>query len=137
VNWISPQSVPEPLPAYSAGAARSGLVEMLERGHQGVKLGPDEIRTIALWIDLGIPYCGDYAEANAWTDSDRQWYEYNRKKRARAEAVLNRRARFQEVATSAATLREAAPSQGKVPGIAKPYWGRVTCAAGSSSGATP
>lgn len=81
VNWISPQSVPEMLPPYSAGAARSGLIELLEKGHEGAKLTAGEIRTLALWIDLGIPYCGDYTEANAWSPSEHQWYEYNVKKR--------------------------------------------------------
>lgn len=83
VNWISPQSVPEMLPPYSAGAARSGLIPLLQAGHGDVRLTADEIRTIALWIDLGIPYCGDYTEAAAWSPADRQWYEYNLKKRAR------------------------------------------------------
>jgi hypothetical protein len=85
VNWISPQSVPEMLPPYSAGAARSGLIEMLQNGHEGVTLSHKELATLALWIDLGVPYCGDYAEANAWSAADRQWYEYNQKKRARGE----------------------------------------------------
>lgn len=86
VNWISPQSVPEMLPPYSAGAARSGLIEMLQKDHEGMRLEPDELKTLALWIDLGIPYCGDYAEANAWSPKDRQWYDYNLKKRQRGEA---------------------------------------------------
>lgn len=85
VNWISPQSVPEMLPPYSAGAARSGLVELLERGHEGVRLTRQEIGTLALWIDLAVPYCGDYAEANAWSPEEHAWYEYNLKKRALGE----------------------------------------------------
>ena len=40
VNWISAQSVPELLPPYSAGAARSELLTLLDQGHQGVKLVP-------------------------------------------------------------------------------------------------
>ena len=42
VNWIGAQSVPEPLPPYSAGAARSGLLTLLDQGHQGVKLSREE-----------------------------------------------------------------------------------------------
>jgi hypothetical protein len=87
VNWISPQSVPEQLPPYSAGAARSGLIELLQKGHEEVGLTNDEIRTLALWIDLGVPYCGDYAEANAWSPAERQWYEYNQQKRALGQAL--------------------------------------------------
>lgn len=87
VNWISPQSVPEQLPPYSAGAVRSGLIELLQKGHEAVRLTEDEIRTLALWIDLGVPYCGDYAEANAWSPAERQWYEYNQQKRALGQAL--------------------------------------------------
>jgi len=28
-----------------------------------VKLSPEELDTIACWVDLLVPYCGDYTEA--------------------------------------------------------------------------
>jgi len=62
-NWISPQSPPTMLPPYHAGAARSPLIRMLAEGHYGVRLSPDELRTIAAWIDLLVPFAGDYTEA--------------------------------------------------------------------------
>ncbi len=62
VSWISPQSVPSMLPPYHAGACRSPLLSMLDRGHNGVKLSAAERRKIALWIDLLVPYCASYTE---------------------------------------------------------------------------
>jgi hypothetical protein len=87
VNWISPQSAPPMLPPYSAGAARSRLLRLLEEGHQGVRLGREELDKIACWIDLLVPYCGDYREANAWTDAERERYDYFLAKRARMDAA--------------------------------------------------
>jgi len=62
-NWINPQSPPTMLPPYHAGAARSKLIAMLEAGHNGVTLTPRELARFALWIDLLVPYVGDYTEA--------------------------------------------------------------------------
>ena len=59
--------MPEPLPPYFAGAARSELLTLLEKGHKGVKLSREELDKIACWMDLLVPYCGNYREANAWT----------------------------------------------------------------------
>jgi len=86
VNWISSQSAPEPLPPYSAGAARSELLPLLEAGHQGVRLARDELDKIACWIDLLVPFCGDYAEANAWTmDELQKFTHFQLKRRQMAE----------------------------------------------------
>ncbi len=83
VNWVDAQSVPSMLPPYTAGAARSGLLALLRDGHGGVRLTEDELRTLACWIDLAVPYCGDYAEANAWTPEERALYERYLAKRHR------------------------------------------------------
>lgn len=82
VNWISSQSVPEPLPPYSAGSARSSLPRMLREGHQGVRLDHAEMEAICCWIDLLVPFCGDYREANAWSTEETQKYENFASKRA-------------------------------------------------------
>lgn len=87
VNWISSQSVPEPQPPYSAGATRSELMPLLEAGHQGVKLTRAELERFACWIDLLVPYCGDYLEANAWTEEELEKYQHFATKRQRMEAV--------------------------------------------------
>jgi hypothetical protein len=87
VKWISAQSVPELLPPYSAGAARSQLLTLLEHGHQGVKLSREELDKIACWIDLLVPYCGDYREANAWTEDEMKKHERYAEKRRQMEEV--------------------------------------------------
>jgi hypothetical protein len=87
VNWIGAQSVPEALPAYFAGAARSELMTLLEKGHQGVKLSREELEKIACWIDLLVPYCGDYREANAWTEEEMKKHERYAEKRRQEEEV--------------------------------------------------
>lgn len=86
VNWIGAQSVPELLPPHFAGSARSQLFTMLEEGHQGVRLSREELDKIACWIDLLVPYCGDYREANAWTEQEAGKYERYADKRKKMEA---------------------------------------------------
>ncbi len=87
VNWISAQSAPPMLPPYSAGAAKSRLIDLLRKGHEGVKLSQEELDKIACWIDLLVPYCGDYYEANAWTDEEKAKYDHFLAKRQRMEAM--------------------------------------------------
>jgi len=74
------------LPPYSAGSARSVLMRLLAEGHQGVRLSREDLDKIACWIDLLVPYCGDYREAHAWTSEERARYDYFLAKRARMEA---------------------------------------------------
>ncbi len=81
-NWVSPQSVPSQLPPYSTGAAKSRLIEMLEAGHEDVTLSPTDLAELACWIDLAVPFAGDYTEAmpdeqaaqyTFYLDKRRQW----------------------------------------------------------------
>ncbi len=85
VNWVSAQSVPTLLPPYSAGAGSSKLMTMLEEGHGGVKLSKEESDKLACWIDLAVPYCGDYTEANIWTEEEVRRYEHFLAKRRMLE----------------------------------------------------
>ena len=63
-NWINIQSAPPMLPPYHAGASQSRLIRMLEDGsHYGVRLSQPELDRFIVWIDLLVPYCGDYTEA--------------------------------------------------------------------------
>ena len=87
VNWLNVQSIPPMLPAYHAGSAKSRLMTMLREGHNKVRLSPEELDKIACWIDLLVPYCGNYMEANAWSDGDRQKYRHFQKKRDDMEAL--------------------------------------------------
>jgi hypothetical protein len=90
VNWIGSQSVPTLLPPYASGACRSELFPLLAAGHYGVKLSVEELDKLACWIDLFVPYCGDYLEANTWSVEDRQKYEGFLAKRKRMEELERR-----------------------------------------------
>jgi hypothetical protein len=87
VNWISAQSVPSMLPPYHAGAATSRLMTMLEEGHHDVRLSREELEKMACWIDLLVPFCGDYTEAHAWSDDELQRYHHYLEKRRGMEAI--------------------------------------------------
>ena len=90
VNWIDCMSGPAMLPPYHRGAARSRLVAMLEKRHNDVSLSREERDKIACWIDLLVPYCGDYREANAWTPADRREYDRYEQRRMEMEAEERR-----------------------------------------------
>ena len=76
INWLGMQSVPTLQPPYVRGAAKSEIMDMLRNGHGDVKLTREELDKIAAWIDLYVPYCGDYYEANLWSDDDKAFYKY-------------------------------------------------------------
>jgi hypothetical protein len=86
VNWIDSMSEPTMLPPYHRGSATSELMTLLETGHEGVQLSRDELDRIACWIDLLVPYCGDYREANAWSPAEVAFYEKYVAKRRRFES---------------------------------------------------
>jgi hypothetical protein len=87
VTWISSQSAPPMLPPNAAGAGRSKLLAILDKGHEGVIMTREEMDKLAAWIDLGVPFCGDYVEANAWTDEEKAKYARFAAKRRRLEAI--------------------------------------------------
>lgn len=84
VNWINALSEPTRLAPYSAGAATSNLIKRLQKGHGGTNVSGEEIRTVAMWLDLLVPYVGDYREANNWTDEEKAFYDYYDEKREKA-----------------------------------------------------
>ncbi len=87
VTWVHAQSAPPMLRPYATGAARSRLLALLEQGHEGVALPKEALDKLACWIDLGVPFCGDYTEANAWTPEERERYRHFLEKRARMETI--------------------------------------------------
>jgi hypothetical protein len=87
VSWISSQSVPAPLPPASAGSIKSGLFELLEDGHYDVRLSREEYEKLACWIDLLVPFCADYTEANIWTPEEMKKYLHFDKKRKRMDEL--------------------------------------------------
>ena len=66
------------------------MFPLLEAGHGGVKLTREELDKLACWIDLFVPFCGDYAEANVWTDEEAQKYRRYFAKRKRMEEIEQR-----------------------------------------------
>jgi hypothetical protein len=87
VNWLNVQSIPPMLPPYFAGSAKSELMTLLREKHFDVNLSRAELETVACWIDLLVPYCGDYMEANAWSESDKAKYTYFQEKREAMEKL--------------------------------------------------
>jgi len=87
VNWLNAQSIPPMLPPYFKGSAKSKLMTMLKAGHNNTKLSTEELDKIACWIDLLVPYCGDYMEANAWGEKGEAKYRHFQKKRDDMEAI--------------------------------------------------
>jgi hypothetical protein len=85
VNWISSASVPTLIPPYSAGSNKSKLMELLDKGHEKVALTREELEKLAAWIDLGVPFCGDYIEANTWNPGEVAKYQRYSDKRKRLE----------------------------------------------------
>jgi hypothetical protein len=75
---------------YSAGSATSDLMTLLEEGHKGVSLNREETEKLACWIDLVVPYCGDYFEANAWMPFERARYDSFFAKRKKMAAIEDR-----------------------------------------------
>jgi len=86
VRWIGSQSVPGMLPPYYSGSTKSPLMDILEKGHYGVVLVREELEKIACWIDLFVPFCGDYEEANLWSQDEAKKYRHYLEKRRRLEA---------------------------------------------------
>ena len=81
IHWTGAQSVPDLLPPYFAGAARSQLLVVLDAGHHSVRLDREEMEKLACWIDLMVPFCGEYTEANAWSADEKAAYDRFREKR--------------------------------------------------------
>jgi hypothetical protein len=52
------------LPPREFDASTSQLVQLLRKGHQGVKLNAEEWDRLITWIDLNVPYYGDWQEVH-------------------------------------------------------------------------
>jgi hypothetical protein len=109
VNWTSPQSGPPMRAPYSAGSATSGLMTLLEQGHRGVALDGEELDKLACWIDLVVPYCGDYVEANAWGPFERARYEHFLRKRKAMQEAETRHIR--QLLASRGAMQEETPAE--------------------------
>ena len=76
VNWVHPQSMSAMLPPYACGSTQSKLMNYLEPSHYDVQLTAAEKRIVACWIDLAVPFCGSYGQANTWNSRQKKLYEY-------------------------------------------------------------
>lgn len=47
-------------PALKTGSMASSVVDMLLEGHSDTQLSPEEIETVAIWIDANVPYYGTW-----------------------------------------------------------------------------
>ncbi|MDO4857760.1 MAG: hypothetical protein Q4A17_07430 [Thermoguttaceae bacterium] len=82
MTWLKPRSRAEMLPPKMYGAVNSPKIfTYFEPSHYGVQMSDAEKRTFACWLDLLIPFCGSYCEANTWTDEEKKEYEYFQEKR--------------------------------------------------------
>ncbi|MDY0170812.1 MAG: hypothetical protein RBS80_29995 [Thermoguttaceae bacterium] len=81
LNWVHARSFAPMLSPYACGSARSKLMEYLEPSHYEVQVTDAEKRVIACWIDLAVPFCGSYGQANTWSKEQKELYEYYQNKR--------------------------------------------------------
>lgn len=100
LNWISSQSRPSMLPPLHRGSATSGMIKNLRVGHGKVKLSREEMDKLCAWIDLCVPFCGDYLEANTWNKNRHDFYlRYQRKRERLATEVRRNTEAFVEKTT--------------------------------------
>lgn len=93
VSWYTRFELMKPYPPYRAGAVKSGLVKVLESGHHGVKLSREELDKICAWIDLNIPFAGEYDESNIWNEEEQKYYKERVAERLRNEQLDERNIR--------------------------------------------
>ena len=70
VNYWTRLRTVELIPPYDAGSAKSKLITLLKTGHGKTKLSEDEIHIVSAWIDLNVPFIGEYDEMNDWCAED-------------------------------------------------------------------
>jgi hypothetical protein len=58
-------------------------MQLLRGGHEDVALSRRELDIIGCWIDLLVPFCGDYREAHAWSRADLALYDRGEDQRRR------------------------------------------------------
>jgi hypothetical protein len=87
------------------------MIRMLREDHYDVTLSREEMDKLCAWIDLGVPFCGDYLEANNWSSDQREFYLTYQRKRERlaAEVRRNTEALVQQRAGRIAALADPEP----------------------------
>lgn len=121
VQWINVQESPAMLSPYHSGAVKSQLCAQFDgdKPHNDVKLSKEEKDKLACWIDLLVPFCGDYEEANLWNDQDKQKSEYYQAK-AKSMKELDEK-NYQAWIKSQSHRRKAKQEDEAAPGSENPY----------------
>lgn len=93
-HYLGIQEGPAMLPPYHAGAAKSRVVTMFrgerDENHRDVKIDDLSLRKIAMWLDLLVPYCGDYLEeTELWTPEEHAKYAYYLMKREKMAEIVD------------------------------------------------
>jgi hypothetical protein len=86
LNWISAASAPPQQSPLTVGANSSKLFTMLDEGHAKT-LSAAEAALIAAWVDMAVPFCGDYEEANSWDDAEKAKHAHYQAKRDEATRI--------------------------------------------------
>lgn len=85
LNWIWAGSTVKLLPPNSSGANKSTIfTEQLDKDHCKT-ISKEEVQRLAMWVDLSVPFCADYVEANIWDEAEKKKYEHFQAKRDRAD----------------------------------------------------
>jgi hypothetical protein len=89
VNWISNSSEPIMIPPQYGGSTKSKLLSINDPKESPcparIQLSREELDKLAAWIDLVVPFCGHYVEANAWSE--------DALRRAKQRIALNKEAK--------------------------------------------
>jgi len=103
VNWISNASEPTMIPPKYGGATQSKLMDINDPKTSPCpaenRLSDEELGKLAAWIDLVVPFCGDYVEANAWNEDEMR--------RAEERITLNREAQTMDEKNVADLINDA------------------------------
>jgi hypothetical protein len=87
LNWISAGSTVKLIPPYFKGSNTSAFFKRLDAGHCK-KLPASELATLAMWVDLGVPFCEDYLEASTWSETERAKYDQYMEKRIKYKTAV-------------------------------------------------
>jgi len=88
LNWICAASEPTLLKPYHRGSNHSELFKRLDAGH-GKGITDAEIRRLAMWVDLAVPFCGTYDESPAWSEDEHEIYRKWVDKRKRSTKSIH------------------------------------------------
>jgi|GEM_PF-908630 Periplasmic component of the Tol biopolymer transport system len=68
-NWVDAMSQCEMLSPYERGSSKSGLFTTIlgDANHTSVNLTDEELQTMKAWVNVGVPFRGDYTERNEWS----------------------------------------------------------------------